>query len=106
MGSKRVAQHMWGDLFLNSSLISVTLQNLPKALTAQASAMVIQKDRSLKTFLPQLLFFIAGGLADVKDEDSYYMRVEQEAADKPLQDTTILESLQKFYYGEEPASSR
>lgn len=50
--------------------------------------------------IPQLLFFIAGGLADVKDEDSYYMRVEQEAADKPLQDTTILESLQKFYYGE------
>lgn len=56
--------------------------------------------------IPQLLFFITGGLADVKDEESYYMRVEQEAADKPVQDTTILESLQQFYYGEEPGTSR
>jgi hypothetical protein len=56
--------------------------------------------------IPQLLIFITGGLADVKDEKSYYMRVEQEAADKPAQDNTFLESLQQFYYGEESGTSR
>ena len=60
--------------------------------------------------IPQLLSFVAGGLADVKDEGSYYMRVEQEAeqgaAEKPAQDNTLLESLQQFYYGEEPGTSR
>ena len=60
--------------------------------------------------IPQFLSFVAGGLADVKDEESYYMRVEQKAeqgaAEKPAQDNTLLESLQQFYYGEEPGTSR
>ena len=56
--------------------------------------------------IPQFLTFIAGGLADINEDESHYMRVEQGCIDKPVEEPTFLERLRQFYYGKEPGTTR
>jgi hypothetical protein len=56
--------------------------------------------------IPQFLTFIAGGLADINDNESHYMRVEKGSIDKPREESNFLERLRQFYYGREPGSTR
>lgn len=56
--------------------------------------------------IPQFLTFIAGGLADINEDQSHYMRVEKGITDKPIEEPTFLERLRQLYYGKEPGSMR
>jgi len=56
--------------------------------------------------IPQFLTFIAGGLADINDNESHYMRVKREVSTSLERSPTFLERLRQFYYGREPGSTR
>ncbi len=54
--------------------------------------------------VPQFLFFIAGGLADTKDDNSNLMRVEKGTLDDSAEEINFWERLSRFYFGGEPGS--